>query len=115
MSPLSRSLICLLSAQVGLLGCRAVEEPEHNDEPVQPRSSPLRISTEPSDVGIRLPDFAKVARDVGPSVVGVISTIENQAGRLKGIGSGMIVSVYGEIVTNEHAIRHASEIKVQLA
>lgn len=123
--PSSRSPICLL-AQLGLLfgslvgslvgssGCRAVEEPEPLDEP-PPRSSPLRISTEPLNTAVRLPDFATVARDVGPSVVGVISTVENQSGRLKGIGSGMIVSVYGEILTNEHVIRDATEIRVQFS
>lgn len=114
MSSISRALVCLLSAQVAL-GCRAIEEPEPHEQPPPPRSSPLRISTGPSEVGIRLPDFAKVARDVGPSVVGVISTVENKSGRIKGIGSGMLVSVYGEILTNEHVIRHASEVKVQLA
>ncbi|MFO7567540.1 MAG: trypsin-like peptidase domain-containing protein [Enhygromyxa sp.] len=111
----SRSLLCLFLAWVGLFGCRAVEEPELHQEPPRPPASPLRISAEPSDTGIRLPDFAKVAGDVGPSVVGVISTIENEAGRIKGIGSGMIVSVHGEILTNEHVVRRASEIAVQLA
>jgi len=114
----SRSLVCLLLAQLlaqlGLSGCRAVEDPEPLDQP-PPRSTPLRISTEPLGTVVRLPDFASVAREVGPSVVGVISTIESEAGRLKGIGSGMIVSAHGEILTNEHVIRHAAEIKVQLA
>jgi S1-C subfamily serine protease len=64
---------------------------------------------------VRLPDFAGVARQVGPSVVGVISTVEHDGSRLKGIGSGMIVSVHGEVLTNEHVVRDARDIKVQLA
>lgn len=111
-----RALACLvLTLLLGLSGCRAVEDPEPHDPPTPRDPSPLRISTEPSGAALRLPDFAKVARDVGPSVVGVISTVEREAGRFKGIGSGMIVSVHGEVLTNEHVVRHAEDIKVQLA
>jgi S1-C subfamily serine protease len=112
--PPSRSLACFSLLLLGLGGCRAVEDPEpHEPPPLNP--SPLRISTETSAVALRLPDFAEVAREVGPSVVGVISTVEREAGRFKGIGSGMIVSVHGEVLTNEHVVRHAEDIKVQLA
>jgi len=116
----SRSLVgLLLSIQVGLLGCRAVEEPERREQPPAPRSpahpSPLLISTEPVGSRVALPDFAGVARDISPSVVGVISTVQNGGGRLKGIGSGMIVSVHGEILTNEHVIHDAADIKVQFS
>jgi S1-C subfamily serine protease len=62
-----------------------------------------------------LPDFAGVAREVGPGVVGVISTVQHDGSRLKGIGSGMVLSVHGEILTNEHVVRGAEDIKVQLA
>jgi S1-C subfamily serine protease len=112
----SRSLVCLLSLPLSLLACRVVEDPEPREEPTTASNpAPLRISTEPANVGVRLPDFANVAREVGPSVVSVISTVEHDGGRLKGIGSGMIVSVHGEILTNEHVIRDAAAIKVQLA
>src|SRR5690606_13189481 len=104
----SRSLVCLLLAQLlaqlGLSGCRAVEDPEPLDQP-PPRSTPLRISTEPLGTVVRLPDFASVAREVGPSVVGVISTIESEAGRLKGVGSGLIVSSRGQRLATEDAVR----------
>jgi S1-C subfamily serine protease len=116
MSSPVRLLSIVLALAISALGCRAVEEPEPREEPPLPRNpTPLRISTEPVAVAVRLPDFAGVARAVGPSVVSVISTVEHEGGRLKGIGSGMIVSVHGEIVTNEHVIRDAAEIKVKLA
>jgi S1-C subfamily serine protease len=109
----TRSLITLLLA-IGTLGCRAVEDPEPHDKPLRGDPSPLYISG-PSDGSVRLPDFARVAREVGPSVVGVISTVESSSGRLKGIGSGMVVSVHGEILTNEHVVRQATDIKVLFA
>jgi S1-C subfamily serine protease len=108
---------CLLVALVGALGCRAVEEPGPSEDrsPIRKDPTPLRIVSEPSGATVLLPDFAGVAQRVGPSVVGVISTLEtNGSGRLKGIGSGMIISVHGEILTNEHVIRGATEVKVQL-
>lgn len=120
----SRSLIgllgLLLSIQVGPLGCRAVEDPPPIEEqPPAPRSAasprPLLVSDKAETAQLTLPDFAGVARDVGPSVVGVISTVQNGGGRLKGIGSGMIVSVHGEVLTNEHVVRDAADIKVQLS
>jgi S1-C subfamily serine protease len=108
-------LLYAIGIGVGVLGCRAVEEPEPHGKPLRGDPSPLQISTEPTDGEIRLPDFARVAREVGPSVVGVISTVESGTGRLKGIGSGMIVSVHGEVLTNEHVVRHATKLEVLLA
>jgi S1-C subfamily serine protease len=106
--------LAVLSLAVG--GCRAIEEPApHDQSPVRIPANPLQIDNEPIDTTITLPAFAKVAQSVGPSVVGVISTVEVGGGRMRGIGSGMILSVHGEILTNEHVIRGAEAVKVQLA
>ncbi|MCA9684620.1 MAG: trypsin-like peptidase domain-containing protein [Myxococcales bacterium] len=102
----------------GLLGCTEVEAPKQ-DAPeaalVAPEEPAPVIDQQAPRTTVALPNFARVAARVGPSVVGVISTIEASEGRLRGIGSGMIVSVHGEILTNEHVVAGASAIAVQLA
>jgi S1-C subfamily serine protease len=96
--------------------CRAIDEPAPNDHPPsRAHTDALQIDNEPLDTAVTLPEFAKVAQAVGPSVVGVISTVEVGSSRMRGIGSGMVLSVHGEILTNEHVIRGASAVKVQLA
>lgn len=96
--------------------CRAIEEPAPIDQiQVRAHADPLQIDSEPIDTTITLPAFARVAQAVGPSVVGVISTVDVNGSRMRGIGSGMILSVHGEILTNEHVIRDAAAVRVQLA
>jgi S1-C subfamily serine protease len=103
---------CVLSSSA----CHEIEEPAPHD-PSRRRLpvNPLQIDDAPLENSITLPAFAKVAQAVGPSVVGVISTVEVGGGRMRGIGSGMILSVDGEILTNEHVIRDAAALEVQLA
>lgn len=110
------ALTALALASVLCLGCRPVEEAPPKLQPgVSPRDPPsLIIDRSPPRATVTLPDFATVARDVGPSVIGVISTIEAGGERLRGIGSGMVVSTQGEILTNEHVVSRAQDIKVQL-
>ncbi|MFD3155405.1 S1C family serine protease [Haloimpatiens sp. FM7330] len=58
----------------------------------------------------------KVAKEVGPSVVGVSNHAENFYGsQLKGSGSGIIFDKNGYIVTNYHVIEGASKITVKLS
>jgi S1-C subfamily serine protease len=100
------------------LACQVVEEPvldvDAYEEPQPSDSPPLDIVREASRTVVSLPDFASVAREVGPSVVSVISVLPEDQGRRRGIGSGMIVSVHGEILTNEHVVDGAKSIFVQL-
>ncbi len=66
-----------------------------------------------------VPDFAEVAAEVGPSVVTVIATVPQTGGTrnkvVRGLGSGMIVSASGEILTNEHVIASATRVDVELS
>jgi S1-C subfamily serine protease len=66
-----------------------------------------------------VPDFARVAQQVGPSVVTVISTVPREGEKgtkvVRGLGSGMIVSVEGQILTNEHVVAAASRVDVELS
>jgi S1-C subfamily serine protease len=109
------TIVTLAVALFGV-GCREIETPAPNEEIPGPREpSPLRVDSEPVRSEMTLPNFAVVAQAVGPSVVGVISTVEVGSSRMRGIGSGMVVSVQGEILTNEHVVRDAASIKVQLS
>lgn len=74
-----------------------------------------QVDETPPVTQVLVPNFASVAKAVGPSVVSVISTVETETGRMHGIGSGMVLSVRGEILTNEHVIRGARSVKVLLA
>ncbi len=64
-----------------------------------------------------LPNFASVAHEVAPSVVTVISTLPRRGSRhpSHGIGSGLLVSAAGQILTNEHVVAGATKIHVELA
>lgn len=113
-----RGLLALFAgALLSSAACRAIDDPGPNGQTAsRGDANGLYIDNSPLDTAVTLPEFAKVAQQVGPSVVGVISTVEvGGGGRMRGIGSGMVLSVHGEILTNEHVVRDAVGIKVQLA
>jgi S1-C subfamily serine protease len=103
----------LLVASLGVAGsCRAVDVPPEQQQPPPP-DLPSPPAPEPAPVLV--PDFSRIAESVGPAVVGVISTVEADGKRLRGIGSGMVLSPTGEVLTNEHVVRGAVALLVQLA
>ncbi|NVB37889.1 trypsin-like peptidase domain-containing protein [Pseudenhygromyxa sp. WMMC2535] len=114
----ARHVLAFALAVVAAVGCRRVEEQANEQEPamvrVRPEPAPLAVDSQASAAVVELPNFASVAEDVGPSVVGVISTVETGETKLRGIGSGMIVSAQGQILTNEHVITGARALEVQL-
>ncbi len=57
-------------------------------------------------------DVRAVADRVGPSVVTIVAIVD---GVQAASGSGVILTADGEIVTNEHVIRGADEVRVRLA
>lgn len=54
----------------------------------------------------------RIARRARPSVVVVLNY---QKGRLRGMGTGVVVNVHGDIVTNYHVVEHANRVGVALA
>lgn len=61
-------------------------------------------------------DVAGVAEFVGPSTVTVMADIDTGGfGQSGSVGTGIITSVDGEIVTNAHVVEGASAIRVRLA
>jgi len=67
---------------------------------------------------IVVPDFARIAEQLSPSVVTVISTVRGRTSSgktVRGMGSGMLVSARGQVLTNEHVIAGASRVQVELS
>lgn len=112
-------------------GCRPVGDPPPRPQPVaqpaqatpnaEPAATPVSATAGPeaprTPVGrtVVVPDFAKVVEAVGPSVVSVVSTVPGPGGEpMRGIGSGVIVSASGQILTNEHVIAGASRLEIEL-
>jgi len=64
-------------------------------------------------------DVYAVAQAIGPSVVTISSTVELSGpfgeGSDEGVGTGVVVSADGEIVTNHHVVAGASEVRVRFA
>lgn len=104
--------------------CRRIEEDEA--QPIfvakkveDPRTEEPKPSAPVATRAMVVPDFADVAEAVGPSVVTVIATVPQTGGNrnkvVRGLGSGMLVSATGEILTNEHVIASASRVDVELS
>jgi S1-C subfamily serine protease len=69
-----------------------------------------------SDVGTLAPDWVRIARMLRPAVVH-IGAWEIDAGKpvYLGLGSGLIINPHGYVVTNQHVIESATELRVKLA
>ena len=87
----------------GLLIGLAIDDDEP-DAAADVPSLPVRV-----EPGSRLPVQA-VAEAVGPSVVTISADLEN--GRT--VGTGVVVSADGEILTNAHVVEGATEVRVRL-
>ncbi|MEX1366944.1 MAG: trypsin-like peptidase domain-containing protein [Nannocystaceae bacterium] len=102
-------------------GCRRVDEPPvptMRTPPPRAQTPAAEPTPPPSGKTIVVPDFARVAEQLSPSVVTVISTVPGRSAQgknLKGVGSGMIVSARGQVLTNEHVVADASEVHVELS
>lgn len=119
MRPTLRRLLVLA---IALAGCRRAHDdgaaPLRADEAAQ--ATPDPVSRRPQGrTTVIVPDFARVAKHVEPSVVTVISTVPRAGSRqnkvVRGLGSGMVVSAAGQILTNAHVVASATRVDVELA
>lgn len=109
-------LIAMMAAASGLAGGligarleRSVDAPPPiaSEQPIvvaAPRIEPLPTI-----------DVASVAATIAPSVVTISADIESGPRRGGSVGTGIIITSDGEIVTNAHVIDGATEIRVRLA
>lgn len=86
--------------------------------PQRASSALLEIATE-RDAALPALDVAAVANRVAPSVVTISADVEGTVGGMGGmgtsVGTGVITTTDGEVVTNAHVVEGASEIRVRLA
>ena len=114
-----------LTVLAAVAGCRRVSEdvPKPRATPastVEPNARPAVTPNTARGTTVVVPDFARVAKRIDPSVVTVISTVRDRdnARRTKavrGLGSGLIVTATGQVLTNEHVIASAKRVDVELA
>ncbi len=96
----------LTGALVGTQVADWLDEP-----PTSPSSEPINVAA-PNPSGARVGvDVAQVVDFIAPSVV----TISADVGGGQSLGTGVIISPDGEILTNAHVVEGASEIRVRLS
>jgi S1-C subfamily serine protease len=122
-APATRAAWLLLALAVVGMGCRRVDEPVAvMRTPPPDLDSPLGQDRSGNGGGktFVVPDFARVAQQLSPSVVTVISTVQSRGTgssrrTVHGVGSGMLVSARGQVLTNEHVIAGSSRVEVELS
>lgn len=109
-------LVALMAGASGLVGglVGARLDRQTQPPPTIPSEQPIEVAAPRVDP---LPaiDVAAVAARIAPSVVTISADIESGPRRGGSVGTGIIVTSDGEIVTNSHVIEGASEIRVRLA
>jgi S1-C subfamily serine protease len=82
---------------------------ELDDPPGRASELPVNIAEPREDAGVL--DVAAVAEYIAPSVV----TISADVGPGTSVGTGVIISEDGEILTNSHVVENADRVRVRLA
>jgi S1-C subfamily serine protease len=82
--------------------------------PKSASDEPINVSDAAGPIEARL-DVGKVIDHMAASVVTISADVESSIGTGQSVGTGVIVSSDGEILTNAHVVAGASEIRVRLA
>jgi S1-C subfamily serine protease len=122
-----RAAIAAAACGIALIAAPACRRVEDQDGPVRAAAT-TRGEDPPSAVvpptigptAMVVPDFAPIAQRLGPSVVTVISTVREKDAStrnkvVRGVGSGVLVSANGQVLTNEHVVASAKRVEVELA
>jgi putative serine protease PepD len=110
------AVMAIVAVGAGVVG--AMIGRQFADDPLPPqRASDVALDVaNPRDDGFPPIDVAAVAAFVGPSVVTISADIDSgPLGDGGSIGTGVITTSDGEILTNAHVVDGATEIRVRLA
>ena len=91
----------------------------YNNGISKPSQTPTEAATPISYENKKMLSVVEIAKLVGPAVVGIVSKVERQTffgipQIAEGSGSGIIITSDGYIVTNNHVVEGAKELKVIL-
>lgn len=101
-------VVALLAGMVGtVIGSQIADEMD--DPPGRSSELPVNIAEPREDAGAL--DVAAVAEYIAPSVV----TISADVGPGTSVGTGVIISQDGEVLTNAHVVEDADQVRVRLA
>ena len=95
-----------------LVGVRIAED--DTAAPSGPSAEVIDVAA-PRDAATAEIDVAAVADRVAPSVVTVVADVRTAGGDGGSVGTGVITTSDGEIVTNAHVVEGATSIRVRLA
>jgi S1-C subfamily serine protease len=99
---------------IGLLGVYVGAQLESNNRSPQYSSQPVVVGGPRDAVFDRRLDVAAVTEALRPSVVSVSSDISEGGFDGEGVGTGVVVTSDGQILTNAHVVVGANEIRVRL-
>lgn len=103
----------------GILGASVAQDlnfgasDESSEATTQNTSAPVVVANGEDLVGETA--IAKVAERLANSVVTISTTVADDAGGGRAVGSGVVLTSDGEILTNAHVVEDASEVVVRFA
>jgi S1-C subfamily serine protease len=104
--------LVLASAGIGAAVATAFDRKSQSFSTVLPDSALNGTSNGSSASSSSDIDVNSIADSVTPSVVNIFTTIGDNAG--EAAGTGIVVTSNGKVLTNNHVIENASEIRVQI-
>ena len=121
-SPRRRFGVVLVAAVFGLfggiIGVYVAQEAnlvdlDNSDSTTQITSAPVVVAEDDGLSGGSL--IAQVAERLANSVVTISTTVDDDFGGGRGVGTGVVLTSDGEILTNAHVIEDATEVVVRFA
>jgi putative serine protease PepD len=85
----------------------------NSDSTTQITSAPIVVAKDDGSSGETL--IAQVAERLANSVVTISTTVSDDFGGGRGVGTGVVLTSDGEILTNAHVVEDASEVVVRFA
>ena len=111
--------VCMVLAVwcAGLLGVYVGARLERNSQSVvyHPSTAPLTVGKPRDKAFDQRLDVAAVSASLRPSVVTVSSDISDGNAQGEGVGTGVVLTADGEIITNAHVVAGAKTVRVRLA